>query len=563
MRLGLQVKVSGLLLLVLLAAFGISVSISTWHNLENLERSGERALKALETAGNERARNVFLSFETAASGSLERGEMEVFEKMLADLGHIPGVQELGLSDPGGEIDFSNRADLVKKTLTQDVLDATVKSGAEPYVHGDLNSISMSRVRHFETRCLECHEGSKAGDVAGILFLKYSMADLVEARQTLATDLDEAAESSLLTGVLTGGGGLLGAVLAVYFLLGSSVCAPLEKVNRLIAEMAKGHRVSPLGLLQADEIGEMGRALDDFAYSLQHEMVEPMDRLARGDISFEVVPRDSQDVVRGALRTLGENLNAMMYEISETGHLIASGSEQVANSSQALAQGATSQASALEQITTSMSQMGAQTRQNAENAASANHLSAKARSAAQQGNLHMQEMVQAMAEINLSSQNISRIIKTIDEIAFQTNLLALNAAVEAARAGQHGKGFAVVAEEVRNLAARSAKAARETAELIAGAVSKTEEGSRIADETAIALEEIVRGIEAASDLVAGITTASSTQASGLAEVNRGVSDIERTTLENTAHAEESAAAAEELSAQAQRLRGMLGRFTLRG
>jgi methyl-accepting chemotaxis protein len=224
-------------------------------------------------------------------------------------------------------------------------------------------------------------------------------------------------------------------------------------------------------------------------------------------------------------------------------------------------GATEQAASLEEISSSLNEMASQTRINAENAHQANELSAQVKKAAEKGNLQMQDMVSAINAISDSGQSISKIIKVIDEIAFQTNLLALNAAVEAARAGKHGKGFAVVAEEVRNLAARSAKAAKETAELIEGAVHKTASGKEIASQTAKRLEEIVSGILQVTNLVEDIASASSFQAEGISQINQSLGQIDQVTQQNTANAEESAAAAEELSSQAEELSSLLVQFKL--
>lgn len=285
------------------------------------------------------------------------------------------------------------------------------------------------------------------------------------------------------------------------------------------------------------------------------------QIASGNLDLSVPVASEKDVLGLALNEMVVNLNDTLAQIQVASEQISAGSGEVADSSQSLSQGATESASSLEEISASLNQLATQTTTNAENAGLANNLATEASDAALQGNVQMEAMVGAMAEIDEASQNISKIIKTIDEIAFQTNLLALNAAVEAARAGQHGKGFAVVAEEVRNLAARSAKAAQETSELIEGSVVKVAHGSSIANQTAEALTHIVGGIGKVNDLVSEIAVASSEQAQGVNQINQGLTQIDTVTQQNTANAEESAAAAEELSGQSVQLNEMLRRFNL--
>ena len=310
----------------------------------------------------------------------------------------------------------------------------------------------------------------------------------------------------------------------------------------------------------DEITELGSVLVGMARSL-HARSELAEAIAQGDLTQTVAVSSDNDQLGIALKVMLEGLREMVGGIQNAGEQIAAGAGEVSDASQALSQGATESASSLEEVTASMNEMSGKVRDSAEHANAASQLAGDAQRSAENGDKQMDEMVSAMSAINESSQNISKIIKVIDEIAFQTNLLALNAAVEAARAGQHGKGFAVVAEEVRNLAARSAKAAKETAEMIEGSTSLTQRGAQIAEQTSEALKEIMTGTTKVSTLLEEIAIASNEQAQGIQQVTVGLSQIDKVTQQNTATAEESAAAAEELSSQAAQMREMLKKFTV--
>ncbi|MDR2166329.1 MAG: methyl-accepting chemotaxis protein [Clostridiales bacterium] len=294
-----------------------------------------------------------------------------------------------------------------------------------------------------------------------------------------------------------------------------------------------------------------------------EITDDLVAIAGGDLTQEITREYLGDfrIIKDSLNSISRRLNKTMSDISAASYQVLSGAKQISESAMDLADGASVQASSVEELNASIGMITDQTHKNAQNAAEANELSGRSAENAKEGNAAMEQMLKAMEQIKDASQNISAVVKVIQDIAFQTNLLALNASVEAARAGEHGKGFAVVAEEVRNLANRSQGAATETTELIEDSMNRVEAGSNIAESTSKSLDIIVKNAAEVLSIINSISEASKEQAEAIELISSGIGQISQVVQNNSAVSEETAAASQELSSQAELLQELVSYFKL--
>ncbi len=350
-------------------------------------------------------------------------------------------------------------------------------------------------------------------------------------------------------------------LPIVLVLSKRIVAPIREMVEISDRLADGEVDFEFNIETKDEMNELALS---FKRMIEHTKLQAaaISNISEGDLTTEVELASANDVMGSALQTMIETNNEVFQQIIGSANQVTLGARQIANGATSLAQGATEQSTVVTELSSSIAGIAEMARENSELASKASSLGETIRSSAESGSEQMGRMVQAVEEINQSSQAIRNVIKAIDDIAFQTNILALNAAVEAARAGQHGTGFAVVANEVRMLAAKSADAAKETTDLIKDSIDKAELGKEIARDTSEAFEGIVSGVSESGDLIGEIVSFSEKQRSAIEEINDGVGQVTLVVQQTSATAEESAAASEELSGQADILSELVSKFKIK-
>ena len=355
-------------------------------------------------------------------------------------------------------------------------------------------------------------------------------------------------------------------LVVTYAIGRSLTGvmafPLQDLNTAADRIASGDIEVELPYEATDEIGTLVATMRRVVNGFKRQS-EVLNQIAEGDYTGSIEVRSEHDAVNRSISTILENNNSVMAQIQDAAQQVSGVASQIANGAQSLAAGSTEQAATIEQFSVSIGEVQNQAAENNRVAEKAYNDTMQAGEMMAVSMEYMQQLSDAMQTINATSQNISKVIKVIDDIAFQTNILALNAAVEAARAGQHGKGFAVVAEEVRSLASKSAEAAKETAALIESSVASVTQGNAIAQRTADSLVEVSRIASDNAVAMSNLSEASNQQDAAIREINNGVIQISSVVQANSATAEQSAASSQEMSAQSATLADIVSRFKLRG
>jgi len=411
----------------------------------------------------------------------------------------------------------------------------------------------------------------------------ALNELIATVKEVAKDVNAEGRATAANALFTLAVGTVVAIvigLVIGWLIARALSRSLAHVVTTAQRLGSGDFAARATVTTTDEVGQLAQAFNHMGMQIQEKVTKEAEQAAKMDQFMVEAQRVLANLAQGNLTDQMKNpcegnleqiksslngtvskLRMTLTAMRESAESVATGADQIIKGNEDLSQRTSQQAASLEETSSAMEEITSTVKQSADNAKQANQLAMAARDVANKGGAVTTKAVQAMAEINQSSKKISDIITVIDEIAFQTNLLALNAAVEAARAGEHGRGFAVVATEVRNLAQRSALAAKEIKGLIHESMARVEEGSDLVNRSGKTLEEIVASVKHVSDIIAEISAASQEQASGIDQVNMAVIQMDQTTQQNAALVEETTSASQSLTGQAKELMGMVAAFKI--
>ncbi len=479
----LHTKLTLSLLVGLLLVVTLAQVFQYRSSIDQITSLSKQDIQLMQEREEEHAKNIFRSVERAIAGSLERGEMEKFTKILNAQKDVEGLLEFSLFDRQGVVTHSSDEEFLNKELSEDLKDRLLSSFDTYMTHGE-GMIEIYQPQPVNRDCVRCHAGWNEGEVGGVTYFRFSTEALQDAEVQAQNSISNLVKTTFQNSLTTVVGIILVLLTAMYFLVRKFVGRPLGEFVTLLQRFEKdeGDLTRRVEIGTSDEIGGLARLFNSFV----------------------------------------EKLNSAISRAQRAAFVVGSG--------------ATSQAGAVEETSASVEEIAAMAKLNADKAQEANTLMRQVLSEIGQANKSMTTLTDAMTELSKASDETARIIKTIDEIAFQTNLLALNAAVEAARAGQAGSGFAVVADEVRNLAMRSADAARETGALIEDTVQRIRFGDELVDSASAAFAKVVEQTNKATHLIEEMAFASQEQAQGVEQINNALEEIDQSTQRNAAEAE---------------------------